>query len=122
MALNPSFLSSIFMRATRGSDRGSAFTRRKTSCCSIFGGFFSSSTRQMAKQASGAISDRHFVNDMPDFVGEKEDGGQEEAKTGKEDSLKRLLFLPYDKASLKFLQAGVEIKDRVRTPSLSQLS
>ncbi|CAN6461792.1 unnamed protein product [Victoria cruziana] len=67
----------------------------------------------MAKQASGAISDRHFVNDMPDFVEEKEDGGQEEAKTGKEDSLKRLLFLPYDKASLKFLQAGVEIKDRV---------
>ncbi|KAF3796216.1 LanC-like protein [Nymphaea thermarum] len=56
------------------------------------------------------MADRHFVNDMPDFVEEREDGEQEEAKTGEE---KRLLFLPYDKASLKFLQAGVEIKDKV---------
>ncbi|XP_031484303.1 lanC-like protein GCR2 isoform X2 [Nymphaea colorata] len=95
------------MRAIKGS------SRTKTSCCSLLGRFFSFSTKQAAKQASGAMADRHFVNDMPDFVEEREDGEQEEAKTGEGGSLKRLLFLPYDKASLKFLQAGVEIKDKV---------
>lgn len=67
----------------------------------------SSRPSKRPKKSRGAMADRFFPNEMPGYVDERESS----AATG--SSLIRLLSLPDDELSAKFLKAGVDLKDKV---------
>ncbi|XP_078161654.1 lanC-like protein GCL2 isoform X2 [Carex rostrata] len=67
----------------------------------------SSRPSKRPKKSRGAMADRFFPNEMPDYVDERESS----AATG--SSLIRLLSLPDHELSAKFLKAGVDLKDKI---------
>lgn len=59
------------------------------------------------------MADRCFVNEMPDFIPET---AVDKESTAGEDSLKKLLSLPYKKLSEKLKRAAFDLKETVIDP------
>lgn len=59
-----------------------------------------------------AMADRFFRNEMPEFVVEAEG---EEAAAAAGTSLLKLLSLPFPSAADRFLRAGLDLKEKVRS-------
>ena len=57
------------------------------------------------------MADRFFPNEMPDFVEEKE---EETVAVNSEDSLMKLLSMPYSALSERLKHAGLDIKETVK--------
>lgn len=67
------------------------------------------------------MADRYFPNVMPDFVAETPPpttvtGGEEEiVAQGTQESLMRLLSMPYATLSKRLMRAALDLKETVRT-------
>ena len=56
------------------------------------------------------MADRFFPNEMPDFVEEKD---EDSVSVGSEDSLLKLLSMPYSSLSERLKRAGLDLKETV---------
>ncbi|KAG8092134.1 hypothetical protein GUJ93_ZPchr0012g19767 [Zizania palustris] len=68
-----------------------------------------SSSRAAKRQREAAMGNRYFPNDLPDFVAEASDGGEERAPAG----VHGLLSIPYPRLSDRLLRAALRLKDKV---------